>query len=267
MIRRLLADFGGRIAGLKDSSGDLPFARAAAEIAPGFKVFPSNEGVLTEARGGRFAGCISATTNLNADLCARAFHGGNTSALVAAVTIRGLFDGKQLVSRGEGTAGPHSRRSGLGPGETAAGAVPGGRSGVRGGRLRQDPRGRRLISTDRGCFDSADARYYKRRNLMATPSPPLHSTRDSMANTSSAKKAQRVIARRTEVNKARRSRMRSYVGKVEEAIAAGDRDQALQALKDAEPILIRSAQKGIVHRNAASRKVSRLTGQIAKLGK
>jgi small subunit ribosomal protein S20 len=88
-----------------------------------------------------------------------------------------------------------------------------------------------------------------------------------MANTSSAKKAQRVIARRTEVNKARRSRMRSYIGKVEEAIAAGDRSQALQALKDAEPILMRSAQKGIVHSNAASRKVSRLTGQIAKLGK
>jgi small subunit ribosomal protein S20 len=88
-----------------------------------------------------------------------------------------------------------------------------------------------------------------------------------MANTSSAKKAQRVIARRTEVNKSRRSRMRSYVGKVEDAIASGDRDQALAALKEAEPILMRSAQKGLVHRNAASRKVSRLTGQVAKLGK
>ncbi len=88
-----------------------------------------------------------------------------------------------------------------------------------------------------------------------------------MANTSSAKKAQRVIARRTEVNKSRRSRMRSYVGKVEAAIASGDRDKALAALKEAEPILMRSAQKGLVHRNAASRKVSRLTGQVAKLGK
>ena len=88
-----------------------------------------------------------------------------------------------------------------------------------------------------------------------------------MANTSSAKKAQRVIARRTEVNKARRSRMRSYVGKVEDAIAAGDRDKALAALKEAEPVLMRSAQKGIVHKNAASRKVSRLAGQVAKLGK
>jgi 4-hydroxy-tetrahydrodipicolinate synthase len=83
---------------LKDSSGDLPFARAAAQVAPGFKVFPSNEAALTEARSGAFAGCISATANLNADLCARAFHGGDAAALAAAVTIRSLFDGKQLVS-------------------------------------------------------------------------------------------------------------------------------------------------------------------------
>ena len=98
LIRRLIAGFGGRIAGLKDSSGDLPFARAAAQAAPGFKVFPSNEAALTEARSGAFAGCISATANLNADLCARAFHGGDAAALQAAVTIRSLFDGKQLVA-------------------------------------------------------------------------------------------------------------------------------------------------------------------------
>jgi small subunit ribosomal protein S20 len=88
-----------------------------------------------------------------------------------------------------------------------------------------------------------------------------------MANTSSAKKAQRVIERRTEVNKARRSRMRNYVGRVEDAIASGDHDKALAALKEAEPILMRSAQKGLVHKNAASRKVARLNGQVAKLGK
>jgi small subunit ribosomal protein S20 len=88
-----------------------------------------------------------------------------------------------------------------------------------------------------------------------------------MANTSSAKKATRVIARRTEVNKARRSRMRSFVGKVEDAIAAGDREKALAAFKEAEPVLMRSAQKGIVHKNAASRKVARLAGQLAKLSK
>jgi small subunit ribosomal protein S20 len=87
-----------------------------------------------------------------------------------------------------------------------------------------------------------------------------------MPNTSSARKATRQIARRTEINKARRSRLRSSVGKVEEAITAGDRNKALAALKEAEPIIMRSAQKGVVHKNAASRKVSRLTHQIAKLG-
>jgi small subunit ribosomal protein S20 len=88
-----------------------------------------------------------------------------------------------------------------------------------------------------------------------------------MANTSSARKAARVIARRTDVNKARRSRMRSTVRKVEEAIASGDRNAALAAMKTAEPELMRAAQNGVVHRNAANRKVSRLTHGIAKLAK
>ena len=88
-----------------------------------------------------------------------------------------------------------------------------------------------------------------------------------MANTSSARKATRVIARRTEVNKSRRSRMRSSVRKVEEAIAAGDKAAALAALKSAEPEIMRAAQNGVIHRNAANRKVSRLTHAVAKLGK
>jgi small subunit ribosomal protein S20 len=88
-----------------------------------------------------------------------------------------------------------------------------------------------------------------------------------MANTSSARKATRKIARRTEINKSRRSKMRNFVRKVEEAIATGDRAQALAALQVAEPIIMRSAQKGIVHRNSASRKVSRLAHSVAKLGK
>jgi len=87
-----------------------------------------------------------------------------------------------------------------------------------------------------------------------------------MANTVSARKAARKIARRTVINKARRSKMRSCVRSVEEAIAAGDRGKALAALREAEPVIMRSAQKGIVHPNAASRKVSRLTHRIAKLG-
>jgi small subunit ribosomal protein S20 len=88
-----------------------------------------------------------------------------------------------------------------------------------------------------------------------------------MANTSSARKAARKIARRTEVNKARRSRMRGELRKVEEAIASGDRTKALEAMKNAEPALMRAARQGQVHRNTASRKVSRLTHQIAKLAK
>jgi small subunit ribosomal protein S20 len=88
-----------------------------------------------------------------------------------------------------------------------------------------------------------------------------------MANTKSAKKAARQSARRAVINKSRRSRLRTAVRKVEEAIASGDRTKALTAMADAEPALVRAAQKGIVHRNAAQRKVSRLAHRIAKLGK
>ena len=98
LIRRLLKNFSGKIVGLKDSSGDMAYARAAAAIDPNFAVFPSTEAALLEARSGAFAGCISATANLNADLCARAWHAGDAAALEAAVTIRKLFDGKPLVS-------------------------------------------------------------------------------------------------------------------------------------------------------------------------
>jgi small subunit ribosomal protein S20 len=87
-----------------------------------------------------------------------------------------------------------------------------------------------------------------------------------MANTTSAKKATRKIARRTAVNRNNRSRMRTFVKKVEEAIQAGDKAAATEAFKVAEPILARSAQKGIVHANTASRKVSRLAHAIKALG-
>jgi 4-hydroxy-tetrahydrodipicolinate synthase len=97
LIRRLLDSFPSRIVGLKDSSGDMAYARSAAAISKSFAVFPSTEACLLEARRGDFAGCISATANLNADLCARAWSQGDTTALDAAVTIRKLFDGKALV--------------------------------------------------------------------------------------------------------------------------------------------------------------------------
>ena len=98
LIKRLLENFPGRIVGLKDSSGDMGYARAAAAISKDFAVFPSTEAALIEARGGAFAGCISATVNLNADLCARAWAEGDAAAVEAAVAIRKLFDGKPLVS-------------------------------------------------------------------------------------------------------------------------------------------------------------------------
>jgi small subunit ribosomal protein S20 len=88
-----------------------------------------------------------------------------------------------------------------------------------------------------------------------------------MANTKSARKATRVIARRTEVNKARRSVLRSSVRKVEEAITSGNQAAAAAALKAAEPVIMRAAQRGVVHKNTASRKVSRLAHSISKLGK
>lgn len=86
-----------------------------------------------------------------------------------------------------------------------------------------------------------------------------------MANTTSAKKATRKIARRTLVNKSRRTQMRGAVRTVEDAIQKGDRNAALEAMKRAEPELMQAAQSNIIHKNNASRKVSRLTHQIAKL--
>jgi small subunit ribosomal protein S20 len=90
---------------------------------------------------------------------------------------------------------------------------------------------------------------------------------ETMANTSSAKKATRKIARRTIINKSRRTQMRGAVRSVEEAIKSGDRDAALKAMARAEPELMQAAQRNIIHRNNASRKVSRLAHQIAKLAK
>jgi len=97
LIRRLLESFGERIAGLKDSSGDMDFANEAAGLSPRFKVFPATEAALPQARAGRFAGCISATANLNADLCTRFYRSGDSAALAQAMAIRKLFDGKPLV--------------------------------------------------------------------------------------------------------------------------------------------------------------------------
>ena len=86
-----------------------------------------------------------------------------------------------------------------------------------------------------------------------------------MANTSSAKRAARVSMRRLEVNKSRRTRLKTDVRTVEEAIASGNKAVAEKALKAAEPMLMQSAQKGIVHKKTASRKVSRLTARVKSM--
>jgi small subunit ribosomal protein S20 len=86
-----------------------------------------------------------------------------------------------------------------------------------------------------------------------------------MANTKSAKKAARVAEKRTAANKNRRSRVRTYVRKVEEAIASGDQGAAATALQSAQPEIMRGAQKGIMHKNTASRKLSRLSARIRAL--
>lgn len=83
-----------------------------------------------------------------------------------------------------------------------------------------------------------------------------------MANTPSARKRARQAERRTVVNKARRSRVRTFIRKVEEAIASGDQAAALEALRLAQPEIVRGAVKGILHRKTASRKVSRLHHRI-----
>ena len=83
-----------------------------------------------------------------------------------------------------------------------------------------------------------------------------------MANTTSAKKAARKIARRSVINRNRVTRVRTYVRKVEEAIAAKDKTAATAALKAAEPEMMRAASKGVVHKNTASRHVSRLTARV-----
>ena len=86
-----------------------------------------------------------------------------------------------------------------------------------------------------------------------------------MANTKSAQKAVRQTIRRTAVNKSRRSAMRTQIRKVEEAIASNNVQAAAEAMREAEPHLARAAQSGILHKNAASRKISRLTKRVKAL--
>ena len=86
-----------------------------------------------------------------------------------------------------------------------------------------------------------------------------------MANTSSAKKNVRKMQRKTAVNKARRSQVRTFLRRVEDALAAGDKAAATEALKAAEPVLMRAVSRGVFHKNTASRKISRLSGRVKAL--
>ncbi len=87
-----------------------------------------------------------------------------------------------------------------------------------------------------------------------------------MANSPQSKKRARQNARRLDVNKARRSRIRTFLRKVEEAIASGDKDAAAAALKQAQPELMRGVTKGVYHKNTASRKMSRLAARVKAIG-
>ncbi len=97
VVGRLLKAFPGRIAGLKDSSGDMDYARGMAALSNAFDVFPSTEACLDEARTGTFAGCISATANLTAADCRKALRDGDAAALARAVAGRKSFDGQPLI--------------------------------------------------------------------------------------------------------------------------------------------------------------------------
>ena len=98
LVRRLREAFGGRIAGLKDSSGNLAYASEIAAISPELRVFPSNEAVLLQARAGAFAGCISASANVNSSFCARAFRDGDQAALERATAIRAALSRRPLIA-------------------------------------------------------------------------------------------------------------------------------------------------------------------------
>lgn len=87
-----------------------------------------------------------------------------------------------------------------------------------------------------------------------------------MANTTSARKAARKITHRTSVNRDRRGRVKTFTRNVEEAIASGDKKAAADALAAAQPVIMRSATRGVMHKNTASRKIARLAARVKKIG-
>ncbi len=122
---------------------------------------------------------------------------------------------------------------------------------------------RRPRRTRPGAVDTAEAGAYGRRLIYPAIEP--NRIRRPMANSPSSKKRARQTERRTEVNKARRSRIRTFIRKVEEAIATGDFAAATEALRAAQPEIMRGVTKGVAHKNTASRKISRLAGRVKAL--
>jgi small subunit ribosomal protein S20 len=120
-----------------------------------------------------------------------------------------------------------------------------------------------------GCIDPSARFPYMRALLIfragaRLPPDPIEAL-DSMANNPGAKKSIRKIARRTEVNKSRRSRVRTYLRKFEESLVAGDVAVAKAAFTEAQSELMRAVSKGVVHKNTGARKVSRLAARLKKL--
>jgi len=87
-----------------------------------------------------------------------------------------------------------------------------------------------------------------------------------MPNTQTAKRAVRAIERRTEINKSRKSRVRTFIRRVNDAVAAGDAEAAREELRKAQPEIMRGAQKGVMHKNTAARTVARLAHRVRKMG-
>jgi small subunit ribosomal protein S20 len=88
-----------------------------------------------------------------------------------------------------------------------------------------------------------------------------------MPNIDSSKKRVRTTAKRTKINQSRKTRVRGFIRKVEEALTKGDKAAAQAAFKAAEPEIMRGVTKGVLHKNTGARKVSRLSKRVAKLGK
>jgi small subunit ribosomal protein S20 len=87
-----------------------------------------------------------------------------------------------------------------------------------------------------------------------------------MPNTQTAKRAVRAIERRTEINKSRKSRVRTFIRRVNDAVASGDAEAAREELRKAQPEIMRGAQKGVMHKNTAARTVARLAHRVRKMG-